>query len=383
MLSAAALYTLGGYGIYKFPEPVQYRAADELADYTAAGPSRNEGGDFMNTSMKLGGFAMILAAVFGGAVAVGNATGSWLPRAESVEHNVHGETSSTPASPPAVSGAADAPAASSSGEPATTMADTSPTGLTSTEGGYTFLPDATSLSSGKSVGVTFRIMGPDGRPVTKYETTHDKDLHLIAVRRDMAGFQHVHPTLEASGVWHTRLDLSPGPWRLFADFKAAGTDDLTLGTDVSVTGGYHPQTLPAPSKTTTVDDYTVTLTGDLSAGSSSKLTLSVSRGGAPVTDLQPYLAAYGHLVVLRSDDLAYLHVHPEGAPGDGVTDPGPDVTFYATTPSTGVHRMFLDFQHNGVVRTAEFTATAADFRQDPADATPPRAPAGAERGGHH
>ncbi len=337
----------------------------------------------MNIPMKLGGFAVVLAAVFGGAVAVGNATGSWLPRTESVEHNAHGETPTTPANPPAVSGAANAPAASGSSEPAASMADTSPTGLTATEGGYTFLPEATSLPSGNDVGVTFRIMGPDGQPVTNYETTHDKDLHLIAVRRDMAGFQHVHPTLEASGVWHTHLDLSTGPWRLFADFKPVGADDLTLGTDVAVTGDYHPQPLPAPSKTTTVDDYTVTLTGDLSAGSSSKLTLSVSRGGAPVTDLQPYLGAYGHLVVLRFDDLAYLHVHPEGAPGDGVTKPGPDVTFYATTPSTGTYRMFLDFQHNGVVRTAEFTATATDFRQGPAEATPPPAPVGAQPGGHH
>ncbi|ORB62784.1 hypothetical protein [Mycolicibacterium tusciae] len=337
----------------------------------------------MNTSMKLGGFAVVLAAVFGGAVAVGNATGSWVPRTESVEHDVHGATSTTPVGPPAVSGAADDPVVSGGSEPAATLADTSPTGLRATDGGYTFLPEATSLPSGKNVGVTFRIMGPDGRPVTKYEMTHDKDLHLIAVRRDMTGFQHVHPTLEASGVWHTHLDLLPGPWRLFADFKPAGADDLTLGTDVSVTGDYHRQPLAPSSMTTTVDDYTVTLTGDLSAGSSSKLTLSVSRGGAPVTDLQPYLAAYGHLVVLRSDDLAYLHVHPEGTPGDGVTEPGPDVTFYATTPSTGPYRMFLDFQHDGVVRTAEFTATAADFSQGPAEATPPPAPAGTEPGGHH
>lgn len=337
----------------------------------------------MNTSMKLGGFAVVLAAVFGGAVAVGNATGSWLPRTESVKHDVRGETSTTPAGPPAVSGAADDPAVSGGSEPVATLADTSPTGLTATDGGYTFLPEATSLPSAKNVGVTFRIRGPDGRPVTKYETTHDKDLHLIAVRRDMTGFQHVHPTLEEFGVWHTHLDLSPGPWRLFADFKPADADDLTLGADVSVTGDYHRQRLPAPSKTTTVDDYTVTLTGGLSAASSSKLTLSVSRGGAPVTDLQPYLGAYGHLVVLRSDDLGYLHVHPEGAPGDGVTKPGPDITFYATTPSTGTYRMFLDFQHNGVVRTAEFTATTADFTPSPAEAAPSPTPAGAEPGGHH
>ena len=90
------------------------------------------------------------------------------------------------------------------------------------------------------------------------------------------------------------------------------------------------------------------------------MTLSISRNGEPVTDLQPYLAAYGHLVALRDGDLAYLHVHPAGEPGDGTTEPGPDVTFYATAPSTGDYRLFLDFQHDGVVRTAEFTARAGE-----------------------
>jgi hypothetical protein len=95
-------------------------------------------------------------------------------------------------------------------------------------------------------------------------------------------------------------------------------------------------------------------------GQESELTLSVSRDGQPVTDLQPYLAAYGHLVALRDGDLAYLHVHPAGEPGDGTTAPGPDITFYATAPSAGDYRLFLDFQHGDVVRTAEFTVRAGD-----------------------
>jgi hypothetical protein len=77
-----------------------------------------------------------------------------------------------------------------------------------------------------------------------------------------------------------------------------------------------------------------------------------------VTDLQPYLGAYGHLVALRTGDLAYLHVHPDGTPDNGMTAPGPDVTFWATAPSAGDYRLFLDFRHGDVVRTAEFTVRA-------------------------
>ncbi len=63
-------------------------------------------------------------------------------------------------------------------------------------------------------------------------------------------------------------------------------------------------------------------------------------------------------MALRSGDLAYLHVHPNGEPGDGKTEPGPGISFSATAPSTGTYRLFLDFKHEGKVRTAEFTVRA-------------------------
>lgn len=128
-------------------------------------------------------------------------------------------------------------------------------------------------------------------------------------------------------------------------------------------GEYRPGRPAEPSRTATVDGYTVTLHGGLRPGSPEELRLKVAKGGREVTDLQPYLGACGHLVALRSGDLAYLHVHPDSAPGDGATAPGPDVSFTATAPSEGSYRLFLDFKHEGRVRTAAFTVTAG-----PADA---------------
>ena len=73
-------------------------------------------------------------------------------------------------------------------------------------------------------------------------------------------------------------------------------------------------------------------------------------------------------MALRAGDLAYLHVHPAGAPGDGVNPAGPGITFYATAPTAGDYRLYLDFQHDGVVRTAEFTVHAG---QSDGTAPPP------------
>lgn len=235
---------------------------------------------------------------------------------------------------------------------------TVPGGLQVAQDGYRLTPVTTTLSTKDTVDAVpfqFRVLGSDGQPVTAYTTAHDKDLHLIVVRRDLTGFQHVHPTLGADGVWSVPLRVNqPGAYRVFADFQPKARDKgLILGVDVTAPGDYHAQPLPRPSRTSTVDGYTVTLDGELLPGTASKLTLSVSKDGVPVTDLQPYLGAFGHLVALRDGDLAYLHVHPEES-----KQAGPRIVFYAEVPSTGAYRLFLDFQHNGTARTAEFTATA-------------------------
>nr|WP_240942044.1 hypothetical protein [Planosporangium thailandense] len=237
-----------------------------------------------------------------------------------------------------------------------------PGGLQNSQDGYRLKPVTTSLTAGAVTDLAFQIIGPDGAPVTRYTPTHTRDLHLIVVRRDLAGFQHLHPTLAGDGTWRVPLTVpAAGQYRIFTDFQPAGrVAALTLGADLPAAGDYRPTPLPAPARTTAVDGYTVELSGDLTAGSASRVTLRVSRDGRPVTDLQPYLGAYGHLVALRDGDLAYLHVHPDGEPGDGRTAAGPEITFHAEVPSGGAYRLYLDFQHAGRVHTAEFTAVARD-----------------------
>lgn len=231
-----------------------------------------------------------------------------------------------------------------------------PGGLMVSQDGYTLALDRTTFRPGTRP-LAFTITGPDGHPVTDYDVEHEKRLHLIAVRRDGSGFQHVHPVLGEDGTWRIDVDLVPGAWRVFADFTPTGGEGLTLGADVTVPG--RVTTVPAEHTTTaTVDDYTVTLTGDLTAETSSDLTVTVERDGEPVTDLEPYLGAFGHLVALRSGDLAYLHVHPEES------GPGPDVPFVAEVPSAGDFHLYFDFQHDGVVRTAELYVQAGGHDDD-------------------
>ncbi|MEV6931549.1 hypothetical protein AB0M46_44645 [Dactylosporangium sp. NPDC051485] len=293
----------------------------------------------MRTALKLGAYALGLVAVFAAAAGVGSIAG---PAPAPAAHSDTRHSATTP---------------TTAGHDAFAYL---PGGLQVAEDGYRLQPLTTTLGTTGAAPFRFRVLGPDARPVTGYAVSHDKELHLIVVRRDLSGFQHLHPQRDPDGTWSVPLAVAtPGQYRVFADFQPAGHGrPLTLGVDVPAPGDYQPAALPAPQRTATVDGYTVALDGALTPGTASKLTLTVTRGDAPVTDLQPYLGAYGHLVALRDGDLAYLHVHPDGAPGDGHTAAGPHVTFFAEVPSAGTYRLFLDFQHAGTVRTAEFTAVA-------------------------
>ena len=315
----------------------------------------------MNTPARLGAFGLGLAVVFTAALGLGRAVGP--DPAPAATHAQHGNTDDQAAVEQQV-----------------------PAGLQVSQDGYRLLPLTGELSTGDPQPFQFRVLGPDGAPLTSYTTSHDKDLHLIVVRRDLSGFQHLHPSLTGDGTWSLPLAVaSPGQYRVFADFQPAGHDGLTLGTDIPAPGDYQPRPLPSAESTTSVDGYTVTLAGTLQPGASSRLTLSVSKDGKPVTDLQPYLGAYGHLVALRDGDLAYLHVHPDGTPSDGRTAAGPGITFHADVPSAGAYRLYLDFQHAGKVRTAEFTAVAGAAAPTPAvsaTSSPSPGPTGHGSDGH-
>ncbi|MFE9724238.1 hypothetical protein ACFYQ5_11780 [Streptomyces sp. NPDC005794] len=307
----------------------------------------------MNPAAKITAFTAALAASFGAAYGIGLTVGPETGTTSASERS--GRTES--AAPPADEDRADPPAG----------------GLQISEGGYTLDLRTPRVKAEQRSELRFAIRDRAGRQVTAFQREHDKELHLILASRDLATYRHLHPTRAADGTWSTPVELpAAGDYRVFADFTPAGRNagNLTLGADLAVSGPYKAAELPKPALTTTVDGYTVSLNGTLRPGAPGHVTFTVRKDGRPVSDLQPYLGAYGHLVALRAGDLAYLHVHPDGEPGDGSTEPGPDISFTATAPSSATYRLFLDFKHNGTVRTAAFTVPSGAATGTPSPATP-------------
>ncbi|WP_225219030.1 heavy-metal-associated domain-containing protein [Arthrobacter gallicola] len=313
----------------------------------------------MNAGARLALYGAGLAVAFGGAFGIAgavvpdDAVSGWTEASRTGEsdmstHSAAPETTATQSEP--------APAAAA-------MPQDVP-GLAAEAGGYLLSPVQAPGTAGEAGTLAFQIQDAAGQPVTEYRTSHGQDLHVIAVRSDGSAFRHVHPVLdESTGTWSMPWEWTEaGSYRVFADFTptgaAPGAPSLTLTRTVQVSGEFTP-VAPEPTRVDHVDGFTVSLDGDMVAGSSAPLTLSVTQDGEPVSTLEPYLGAFGHLVALREGDLAYLHVHAEGAAPDAGQTAGPDIRFTAQVPTAGRYLLYLDFQVDGQVHTAEFVLDAA------------------------
>ncbi|MDI3313152.1 MAG: hypothetical protein QJR12_02345 [Mycobacterium sp.] len=211
---------------------------------------------------------------------------------------------------------------------------------------------------GQQGELSFRITGPSGQPQTRFQVEQERLMHVYVVRKDLADFYHTHPDMTPDGTWSVPLTIrNPGPYRAFTEFVAVGEQNrphhLVLGTDFEVAGRYSPEPLPAPAPETSVDGYTLGVKFESAADmpAMSMLMIRITQGGAPVTDLEPYLGALAHITAFHQGDLAAAHVHPHlQAPGE--------LMCHVSFPEPGLYRLFIQFQTKGQLRTAPITVRA-------------------------
>ncbi len=283
--------------------------------------------------MRIAAFLIALVALFGAAVAVGGAVG---PEPTEPE--------------PATAHADDTMSAGTGHGSAHAAASTGPRGLASAADGMRLELLTPELQRGRRQTLRFRVLGGHDAPVRAFDLAHERRMHAILVRRDLSGFQHLHPTMAANGTWSVPVRVDDaGSYRVYADFER-GDRPATLAADVRVDGAADLRPLPAPASHAVSDggDDVQLDAGSLHAGGETTLRFTVTRDGQPA-EIRPYLGAGGHLVALREGDLAFLHVHPVGDAVDG------RVAFETTLPTAGRYRLFLQYRVGEQVRTAAFT----------------------------
>lgn len=220
---------------------------------------------------------------------------------------------------------------------------------------YSLEAQKTSFKPNEQVRWDFEFVGPRGHP-TAYRMQHERELHLIVVRDDLSTFAHLHPTRhtrQESGMW--TIDLSfpkAGTYTAFADVAPENEEAMTLRLPLEVEGDPAEDDVYEPTSLATSDAYSVELVGGVVAGEGSHIECRIAKDGQPVKP-DPYLGAAGHLVAIHVGDLEYLHVHPMEARDVG------SIPFMFYAPVPGLYRLFLQFQHDGVVRTADFTVQAS------------------------
>jgi hypothetical protein len=194
--------------------------------------------------------------------------------------------------------------------------------------------------------VSFRIRNETGAPQLQYALDHGKLLHLYVVSEDLAEYQHVHPSLDSSGSWTADLPaLRPGVEHVVASFVAiddtGGEHALVLGTDLLVAGEARRTPLPPPAETVSTDGLDVRLSGDLIAGQTTSLALTVTRDGR-AEPLLVMLQSWAHVTAVHADTRSLTHLHPDGVAEPGDRSPR-QVDLVVNPAEPGTYRIFVDF----------------------------------------
>ena len=210
------------------------------------------------------------------------------------------------------------------------------------------------IEAGKPVQLSLMIHGADGKTVKEFQTIHTKLIHLIIVRDGLDQFAHVHPEVDDKGnitIAHT-FPVG-GKYRLYADHKSKGNDETTAIAELQVEGETPKpaQLVPSvPGKALGDNLDAQVIMEHVEAGKPATITFELfDKTGKAANDLQPYLGAMGHLVIISADGQQFVHAHPEEG---GHTRNR--VAFMAHFKTAGIYKAWGQFQREDKVATIPF-----------------------------
>ena len=234
------------------------------------------------------------------------------------------------------------------------------------------------VKAGQPFDLSFEIQHPkSGKRVKDFHIVHDMPFHLFVVSQDLESFAHIHPIGQPDGTFTIETSVPrAGAYLIYCDiFPVGGLPQVLRGN--LLTAGFSGDLFSSRASLTTDTSLSRTVSGILFeltltpqipvAGK--KVTLSYKlvdeKTGEAIRDLEPYLGAFGHTLILSEDTKDYVHSHPTSLIVDGADRTqlrgGPEVSFDAFVPRPGRYRIWSQFQRNGKVITIQSTIEAKPY----------------------
>lgn len=214
------------------------------------------------------------------------------------------------------------------------------------------------LENGKAkekVIIQIQVQNEQGESIEKFDINHEKQMHLILVSKDLSYFNHIHPEYQQGGQFQVQNEFpTGGEYMAFADYIPTNGTQQVKSKWLEIEGD-SPSEVPLQADsnlTKVVDGKIVTLSFDnLKPNQDVTMTFLINdaENKQPITNLEPYLGAVGHVVALDRNVETYLHVHPIDEHAKG-----PDAKFMTSFPSSGIYKIWGQFQHEGKVFTVPF-----------------------------
>jgi hypothetical protein len=213
-------------------------------------------------------------------------------------------------------------------------------------------------SDGGASRLRLQVRDPESdATVATFLDVHERPFHLFIISRDLDQFAHVHPAPSTDGAFELDHALAPGVYLLIADFLPAGGTSQLVHRMVA-TPGYDGSLFARPPSLTVgpteqvVSGLRIRMIADAPAPRRAipiRFEIADASTGTPISDLEPFLGAPGHLLVVDNDLTVAIHGHPEGE-----ATAGPLVAFAPVLPASGRYKLWVQFQRKGAVITAPF-----------------------------
>lgn len=212
------------------------------------------------------------------------------------------------------------------------------------------------LKTGEENVLTLKLTGADGNPVTldQLQEVHTKKVHWLVADETLGDYHHLHPQAGNEPGLYT-ASFTPekdGNYKVWVDITPVGATQQYIPV---VLAGAKPCASSCVEKTISSEGESDGLKANLSfekplaVGEADMGKVSITdKDGKPVTDLEPVMGAFAHVVAFYDDFATVAHVHPMGEePKSDTERGGPDLMFHLEPEKAGFLKIYVQVKRGG------------------------------------